>query len=196
LRRYAHVQFPGQVGIDAAVEQLERTIAARPGWQPAGSAGAAARGHQSWVHPRTGAELLAVVAGFQPLVISVGQRSAGGHRRNRVVADALGSVERSVLAAGGRVVADADLPGLVRQAQERFQWWVRAEHRMESLAPYLTHRACPACDDWSRFDARWCRSCQREFTAHDDVDRDDAKAAAERELDELRAAGLRPGGGA
>jgi hypothetical protein len=196
LRRYAHLQFPGQVGIDAAVDQLERAIAARPGWQPVGHTGAAVLGYQSWVHPRAGVELLAVVAGFQPLVVSVGQRSAGGRRRHGVVADALGSVERSVLAVGGRVVPDADLPGLVRQAQERFEWWVRAEHRMESLAPYLTHRCCPDCGDWSRFDARWCRSCRHEFTAQDNHDRDDARAAAEQELDELRADGLRPGGGA
>jgi hypothetical protein len=196
LRRYAHLQFPGQVGIDAAVVQLERAIAARPGWQPVGHAGAAALGYQSWVHPRAGVELLAVVAGFQPLLVSVGQRSAGRRGRHGALLDALSSVERSVLAVGGRVVPDADLPGLVRQAHERFAWWVGAEHRMESLVPYLTHRCCPDCGDWSRFDARWCRSCLREFTPQDNHDRDGVRAAAEQELDELRADGLRPGGGA
>jgi hypothetical protein len=196
LRRYAHLQFPGQVGIDAAVVQLERAIAARPGWQPVGHAGAAALGYQSWVHPRAGVELLAVVAGFQPLLVSVGQRSAGRRGRHGALLDALSSVERSVLAVGGRVVPDADLPGLVRQAHERFAWWVGAEHRMESLVPYLTHRCCPDCGDWSRFDARWCRTCLREFTPQDNHDRDGARAAAEQELDELRADGLRPGGGA
>lgn len=196
MRRYAHLQFPGQVGIDAAVNQLERAIAALPGWQPVGHAGAATVGYQSWIHSRTGVELLAVVAGFQPLVVSVGQRSVGRRGRHGALSAALGSVERTVLAVGGRVVPDAELPGLVRQAEERFEWWVRAEHRMESLAPYLTHRSCPACDDWSGFDARWCRSCRHEFTAQDNHDRDDAKAAAERELAELRADGLHPGGGA
>jgi hypothetical protein len=211
--RYAHFVFLGPVAAAAAMATISRAVTALPGWRLASAGGVATppdvTGYQAFAHPDSGVELLAVIAGFQPLVLSVGQRSedlrvetrasaqdvarSGAALRGQLatIARALKAVERSVRELGGRTVSDAELLGLVRQAQERFEWWVAAEHRAEQLARHLSHRSCPVCGSWSSFDARWCRGCRHEFTPQDTFRRDDAKASAERELASLRAEGVR-----
>jgi hypothetical protein len=211
--RYAHFHFPGHVPIAAAFRHVDTAVVQLPGWERGAQGGATTPaelvGHQSWAHRPSRVELLAVVAGFQPLVVSIGQRSedsrvstdaglegvasSGRALRSELatISRALRNVERHVHALGGWTVRDSELLGLVRHAQERFEWWVRAEHRVEELTPYLSHRSCPACRSWSKFDARWCRGCRHEFTAQDNFQRDDAKAAAEREIAALRADGIR-----
>jgi hypothetical protein len=212
--RYAHFVFPDPVAAGVASAAVHRAVTALPGWRAstAGSAteaSAEVTGYQAFVHPDTGVELLAVVAGFQPLVLSVGQRSedlrvsssagfqevarSGTALRGQLatLARALKAVERSARELGGRTAGDAELLGLVRQAQERFEWWVAAEHRAEQLAPCLSHRSCPVCQSWSSFEARWCRSCRHEFTPQENFGRDAAKAGAERELAALRMEGMR-----
>lgn len=207
-QRYAHFAFSGHVDIRATMEAVDQAVVGLPGWAAEPTAAADA-GFRSWRHQPSGAELLMVVAGFQPLLLSVGQRSddpavqsAGSPEHVAAVGRALrgqlamtGATLRAVVAAvahlGGRPVRDADLLPLARRAQERFEWWVKAEHRVELLTPYLTHRCCPACNGWSKQDARWCRDCQREFTPQDSFRDDDARANAEREIAALTAEGVR-----
>jgi hypothetical protein len=211
--RYAHFVFAGPVAAAAAMAAIDRAVTSLPGWRLESTGGFVrppdVTGYQAFVHPDSGAELLAVIAGFQPLIVSVGQRSedlrvetgasvqdvarSGTALRGQLatIARALKAVERSVRELGGRTVADAELLDLVKQAQERFEWWVAAEQRAELLARHLSHRSCPACGSWSSFDARWCRGCRYEFTPQDTFRRDDAKANAERELASLQAEGVR-----
>jgi hypothetical protein len=207
-RRYVHFAFSGHVDIRAAMEVVDRAVVGLAGWAAEPTAGADA-GFRSWRHRPSGVELLMVVAGFQPLLLSVGQRSddpavqsAGSPEHVAAVGRALrgqlavtGEALRAVAAAvahlGGRPVRDAELLPLARRAQERFEWWVKAEHRVEVLTPYLTHRRCPACNGWSQRDARWCRDCRREFTPQDNFRDDDARTGAEREIAALTAEGVR-----
>jgi hypothetical protein len=211
--RYAHYVFTGPLPAATAMAAITRAVAALPGWRLSTAGGSAASpdvtGYQAFTHPDSGVELLAVIAGFQPLVVSVGQRSedlrvetgasaqdvarSGAALRGQlaIVSRALKAAERSARELGGRTVADAELLGLVRQAQERFEWWVAAERRAEQLARHLSHRSCPVCQGWSSSEARWCRGCGHEFTPQDTFRRDDAKAGAERELAALRAEGVR-----
>jgi len=234
-QRYAHFAFSGHLDIRAAMEAIDQAVVGLPGWAAEPTAGADA-GFRSWRHQPSGVELLMVVAGFQPLLLSVGQRSddpavqsagspenvaavgrtlrgqrtglaqdqnhgipdgdqVGRHGLAQAPFAVTGAALRAVAAAvahlGGRPVRDADLLPLARRAQERFEWWVKAEHRVEVLTPYLTHRRCPACNGWSKQDARWCRDCQREFTPQDNFRDDDARTNAEREIAALTAEGVR-----
>jgi len=207
-QRYAHFAFSGHLDIRAAMEAIDQAVVGLPGWAAEPTAGADA-GFRSWRHQPSGVELLMVVAGFQPLLLSVGQRSddpavqSAGSPENvaavgrtlrgqlAVTGAALRAVAAAVAHLGGRPVRDADLLPLARRAQERFEWWVKAEHRVEVRTPYLTHRRCPACNGWSKQDARWCRDCQREFTPQDNFRDDDARTNAEREIAALTAEGVR-----
>jgi hypothetical protein len=216
IRRYAHFAFPGHVLPLPALQHVDQVIVSLPGWAATTSVsiGGNPVGYAGWRHRDTGVELLAVIAGFQPLIVSLGQRSddpelrvdawalpetiaSGKALRNQLatIRRALVAVQRAVGQLGGRAVRDVELLGLVKQSQERFEWWVRAEHRVEALTPFLTHRRCPACQAWSRYDARWCRGCRHEFGPRDDFARDDAKAKAEREIASLMAQGAAMRGG-
>jgi hypothetical protein len=207
--RYTHFVFSGHVGVRVAVDAVDRAVVGLPGWTADGSTAGVDAGFRSWRHQPSGVELLMVVAGFQPLLLSVGQRSddpavqSGGSPDNvaavgralrgrlAVTGTALRAVGSAVGHLGGRSVRDAEFLPLARRAQERFEWWVQAEHRVEVLTPYLTHRRCPACNGWSKHGMRWCRDCQREFTPQDNFRDDDARTSAEREIAALTAEGVR-----
>ncbi len=205
--RYAHFVFPGQV-VAEAIGCIHLALTELGGWSATAGGAAAGElsGHHAWTRRDAAVELQAVIVGLQPVIVSVGQRSndlrvrldaasisesiAGGRALANQLATmrrALRAIERAVRSSGGWPVRDVDLLGHVRQAQERFDWWVRAEHRIEGLTGYLTHRRCPDCQGWSRHEARWCRCCGREFGPRDNLDRDDARASAEREIAALRA---------
>jgi hypothetical protein len=213
--RYAHFAFPGQVPVTGAIDRIDRALADLGGWSAAGTGETdQLSGHRVWTHRDAAVELQAVVVGLQPLTVSVGQRSRDPHvrldtrairrslataraldRQLATVRRALSAIERGVRFSGGWPVRDVDLPGYVEQARRRLEWWVWAEHRVEWLTRYLSHRRCSVCQGWSRHDARWCRCCRYEFGPRDDMDRDDARAGAEREVAALNARGVAMRGG-
>jgi hypothetical protein len=189
-----------------AIWQVQTAIGGRLGWYPNSPRPGTgdAMGHATWTHHDTGLQLLLVVAGLRPLIVAVGQRrereaalgnagpndwaAAGRTLRSdlAVVGQALKRIDVAYRTIGGRTVAEHQLLGLVRQAQEQSDWTVAAEHRLEQLKPCLTHRQCPLCRTWSRHQARWCHACRYEFTPQDNFARDDATARAQREIGTFR----------
>src|SRR6266508_455172 len=103
-RSYLHLCLPAQDSLAAAFEAVGRAVCAMPGWATA----AGNDGYRAWRHGGSGAALLAVAVGLDPVVLSVG---------------------RGASSRGAREVADWELLPLVRQAQERLEWRARAEAR-------------------------------------------------------------------
>jgi ribosomal protein L40E len=190
-RSHVHVWLPAQGPLAAELGAVERVIRAIPGWAAAIGNGEGNDGYRVWRHSDSGAVLLAVAVGLDPLVISIGQapdvaaQASGEWAAGRTVREAVAAVRRAVPGLGGREVADWELLPLVRQARERLEWRVRAEARAEALQRRMGQRVCPSCGSWSRYQARWCRSCRYEFAPSDNLARDEAREAAERELAEL-----------
>jgi hypothetical protein len=204
--QYANFWLPDQVPPAMAIWQAQAAIGGRLGWHPNSPAQGAgdAMGYATWTHRDTGLQLLLVLAGLRPLIVAVGQRKerevsldnaapsdlAATGRTMRgdlaVVGQALKQIDLAYRTLGGRTVAEGQLLGLVRQAQEQSDRMVAAEHRLEQLTPCLTHRLCPMCRTWSRHQARWCHACRYEFTPQDNFARDDATARAQREIDAFR----------
>lgn len=204
--QYANFWLPEQVTPAMAIWQAQAAIGGRRGWHPddPGHGAGDAVGYATWTHHATRLQLLLILAGLRPLIVSVGQRreraasegragpsevaAAGRTMRNdlAVMGQALKQIGAAYRTLGGRPVAEAHLVGLVRQAQEQSDWMVATEHRLEQLAPCLTHRRCQMCGTWSRNEARWCHACRYEFTPHDNFARDDATARAEREIGAFR----------
>jgi hypothetical protein len=200
--QYANFWLPDQVSPAMAIRHAQAAIGGRLGWSP--DSPGQALGYATWTHRASGLQLLLVLAGFRPLVVSVGQRrerevstrhagpsdmaAAGRTMRGdlAVVGQALKRIDAAYRSLGGRIVTEAQLLGLVRQAQEQSDLMAATEHRLEQLAPFLTHRRCPVCGTWSRHDARWCHACRYEFTPNDNFARDDATARAQREIGAFR----------
>jgi ribosomal protein L40E len=206
-RSYLHIWLPVQRSLATAFQAVEGAVASVPGWAPAIGEGGGNDGYRVWRHRDTGAALLAVAVGLDPLVLSIGQGSADGDPGGgesgaawAALRDAVAAVRRGAPAFGGREVGDAGLLPLVRQARERLEWRAAAEARAEALERRLDQRVCPSCGAWSRYQARWCQGCRYEFSPSDNFQRDEARAGAERELAELRpqledaAPGAAPGG--
>jgi ribosomal protein L40E len=207
-RAYLHVWLPAQRSLATAFQAVEGAVASVPGWAPAIGDGGGNDGYRVWRHRDTGAALLAVAVGLDPLVLSIGQGTAEGDdlgggesgAARAALRDAVAAVRRGAPAFGGREVSDAGLLPLVRQARERLEWRVAAEARAEALERRLGQRVCPSCGAWSRYQARWCQGCRYEFSPSDNFQRDEGRGAAERELAELRphledtASGATPGG--
>jgi hypothetical protein len=126
-RSYLHLCLPAQDSLAAAFEAVGRAVCAMPGWATA----AGNDGYRAWRHGGSGAALLAVAVGLDPVVLSVGRgpSSRGAGEPATATRDAVAAVRRAVPALGAREVADWELLPLVRQAQERLEWRARAEAR-------------------------------------------------------------------
>jgi hypothetical protein len=189
--RYANFWLPDRVSPAMAIGHGQAAIGGGGlGWHPDGRGYGVegAVGYASSTHRSTGLQLVLLVAGIRPLIISVGQRGGRAPREDvAVLGQALRNIAAAYRALGGWIVTERDLLGLVRQAQVHADWLVAAEQRVEQLTPCLTHRACPLCRAWSRYEARWCHACRYEFTPQDNFARDDARARAEREIGAFQA---------
>jgi hypothetical protein len=180
---------------------LDRAVCADPAWQVAEPHADADHEpgvpvlHRQWRHTG-GASLLLVVLGWYPLVVTVGAGNgplAKVRRVERTLVDA-------VVAAGGRVVADADLDGVLDLCRQRWERAVAARQVIERQRTWLECRQCAACGAWSAYGVVHCRGCRRRFAPADDAQRDErgraaaeVVAAAERELAALgRGEGIFP----
>jgi len=121
-RPYAHFCFPSGVSVQAAVDTIDRAVTSTPGWTrvPEPTRSGEATGYRSWSNAGSGAELLMVVAGFDPLIVATGARYAvPSLALPRGCGQALGNVRRTVKGMRGEEIDDGDLLPLAQQAQER-----------------------------------------------------------------------------
>lgn len=172
-RSYAHLALPAPFLGDAELALLDSAACAADGWRPADPGLHRPILLRRWQGP--GRELLVlVVLGWYPLLLTAGldpgPRPAG--RR------ALTRLTDAVLAAGGRAVADAELPGLLATARLRWDAAVAAQRRLEEQRPFLEFRTCRSCPAWSALEAPHCRGCGQRFSPADDVARDDRTRTA------------------
>ena len=126
---YLHICLPAQGSPATAFDAVGRAVCAMPGWAVAPGDGAPDHGYRVWRHRDSGTALLAVAVGLDPLVISIGRDPSGRGGGEQAAREAVATVRQAAPALGGRVVADWELLPLVRQAQERLEWRVRAEAR-------------------------------------------------------------------
>jgi hypothetical protein len=124
---YLHLCVAAQGSLATAFEAVGRAVCAMPGWAAAAGEGSGDGGYRVWRHRESGAALLAVAVGLDPVVLSIGRDPATPGAGERAARAAVAAVRRAVPAIGGREVADWELLPLVRQAQERLEWRARAE---------------------------------------------------------------------
>ena len=193
-RRYAHVALPGAFPTSATIDLLDRAIAAEGGWHPVAD-------HQSagvllsrvWRHERSGAELLLMVLGYYPVVMSICRSEQSGHgglltriRGSGSARRALRRVQDAVTQAGGWAVRDADLASSLSQSLEGWRRVIHTERCIGEESRHLTHRSCSRCGAWSRYAASRCRACDHPFAVQDDMTRDARKKIAYQKIRQYR----------
>jgi hypothetical protein len=207
--RYAFYRLPDSVQGQAVLDRVDAELRTGERWR---AVRAGANAYRTWLHQVSGEQVSMVVAGYRPLIMSIGPHrsttppptgspgpgatpassSPTTRPSQPAVDEALSIAHRAVLAFQGQELLDQHVLALVGQAQQAFEEWVQREQRAAQLQLSLDTRACPSCGNRCPSQARGCPSCQYRFTAADDAQRDSARAKAVNELRLLKAGGRPP----
>jgi hypothetical protein len=176
-----HLVFPEWIA-DQALGYLTERLAVH-GWHPAGQGDA----YRLWRRDGRGTStIVGVLVGLVPPTVSLSCASPAvpfAGMRGRSTLRRLAATARPVALA----LPDRQLGAQIARDQANQQALAVNRERAHQLGRQLTHRQCPQCQEWSRTDAQWCRSCEREFTAADNHHRDLLVRASRQEITALDA---------
>lgn len=170
-RGYAHLAVPRPHLDEEYLHTLDRAVLEDHGWRPVDATTPVL--FRRWRHER-GGTLLAVVVGWYPLLLSVG---TDGRMKGRV-RRAKDRVVDAAVRAGGRRIADRELPRAVAQGQDRWRQAVQARAAAEQQQALTERRRCGHCGVWSAAEVVHCAACGRRFSGQDDTERDEAGRSA------------------